>query len=271
MKSYWQSVGKEAPLYADNEDAAHTDDPANVWTVADGAGGTGIFVGQWAHHLTQRVPAHPFADLNDLSNWLDGHWVSFFDRYRPRAEADPFINYKFMYEGSGATLATLHRQDDRLHWFVYGDAVVVRYQPTTDMLVVANPDLHQFELAPYLLNWLDFPKAEGMQSGVWPHQPEQQYALFTDTLGQYVLMAHAALSGDTASLAALAQLPTALGQRAQIHLAYWAKKVGRFGDLVWNPLQDALTSADAFLTYTQQLRRQRLLGVDDYTGLLIDA
>ena len=271
MISRWQSVGKEAPLYADNEDAAHADDPANVWAVADGAGGTGIFVGEWAQYLTQNVPAQPFANLNDLSNWLGGHWMAFFDRYRPRAETDPFINYKFMYEGSGATLATLHRQDDYLHWFVYGDAVVVQYQPATDRLVAANPDLRQFKSAPYLLNWLDFPQADGMQSGIWPHQPGQQYALFTDTLGQYVLMAHAALSGDTVSLTALAQQPTALGQRAQTHLAYWAKKVGRFGDLVWHPLRDALTSADTFLTYTQQLRRQQLLGVDDYTCLLIDA
>lgn len=271
MTSYWQSVGKEAPLYADNEDAAHADDPANVWAVADGAGGTGIFVGEWAQYLVQRVSAQPFADLNDLSNWLDGHWMSFFDRYWPRAEADPFINYKFMYEGSGATLATLHQRDNQLHWLVYGDAVVVQYQPTTDTLIAANPDLRQFESAPYLLNWLDFPKADGMQSGVWPHQPGQQYALLTDTLGQYMLMAHAALSGDPASLAALAQQPTALGQRAQTHLAHWAGKAGRFGELVWHPLRDALTSADAFLTYTQQLRRQQLLGVDDYTCLLIDA
>ncbi len=271
MTSYGQSVGKEAPLYADNEDAAHANDLAGVWAVADGAGGTGIFVGEWAQHLTQGIPAQPFADLNGLSNWLDGHWMPFFDRYRPRAEADPFINHKFMYEGSGATLATLHRQGDRLHWFVYGDAVVVQYLPTIDRLVAANPDLRQFESAPYLLNWLDFPKADGMQSGVWSHQPGQQYALLTDTLGQYVLMAHAALSGDTPSLAALAQKPTALGQRAQTHLTHWAGKAGRFSELVWNPLRDALTSAAAFLTYTQQLRRQQLLGVDDYTCLLIDA
>jgi hypothetical protein len=271
VNSYWQSVGKEAPLYADKEDAARADDRAGVWAVADGAGGTGIFVGEWAQHLAQCVPVHPFAGLADLSDWLDGHWMPFFDRYRPRAEADPFIGYKFMYEGSGATLATLHQQADQLHWLIYGDAVAVRYRPDTGELLAANSDLRQFESAPYLLNWLDFPKAEGLQSGVWSHQPGQHYALFTDTLGQYVLMAYAALSGDTASLASLAQQPTALGQRAQTHLYYWARQAGTFGELVWKPLRNALPSADTFLAHTQRLRQQQLLGIDDYTCLLIDA
>lgn len=270
MNSRWQSVGKEAPTYLDNEDAARADDRTGVWAVADGAGGTGIFVGEWAQHLVRHVPAHSFADLTALSTWLDGHWKPFFDSYQPRAEADPFIGYKFMYEGSGATLATLHQRGNQLHWLIYGDAVVVCYQPAIGELWAANADLRQFESAPYLLNWLDFPKADGMQLGVWSHQPGQQYALLTDTLGQYVLMAHAALSGDTASLAALVQQPTALGQRAQTHLTFWTGKAGRFDELVWNPLRDALASADAFLAHTQQLRRQQLLGVDDYTCLLID-
>ncbi len=270
MNSRWQSVGKEAPVYADNEDAARADDRAGVWAVADGAGGTGIFVGEWAQHLVRRVPAHPFANLSALSTWLDGHWKPFFDTYQPRTEADPFIGYKFMYEGSGATLATLHIRDNHLHWLIYGDAVVVCFQSATGELQTANTDLRQFESPPYLLNWLDFPKAEGMQSGTWSHQPGQQYALLTDTLGQYVLMAHAALSGDTASLSALALQPTALGQRAQTHIQHWSGQTGQFGERVWEPLRTALASADAFLAYTQRLRRLGLLGVDDYTCLLIE-
>ena len=69
MKSRFQSVGKEAPTYADNEDAGRADDGAGLWAVADGAGGTGMYVGEWAEHLVRQVPAGPLGGLPELPDW----------------------------------------------------------------------------------------------------------------------------------------------------------------------------------------------------------
>ncbi|MFD2934983.1 hypothetical protein [Spirosoma flavum] len=270
MRSHRQSVGKEAPAYADNEDAWRAADEAGIWAVADGAGGTGIYAGEWAQHLVQQVPAVPFSGLTDMANWLDGHWEDFFNVHQAQAETDYFIEHKFMNEGSCATLTTLHYRADELHWTVYGDAVALYFHPITDKLGAANPDLRQFESAPYLINWLAPPSPPGFRSGIWPHQPGQQYALLSDTLGQYLLMAYASLHGDAESLRMLAQQPTALGNRAQAHLGYWSDKGGRFGESVWNPFRMALASPETFLPYTQQLRAQNLLGADDYTCILIE-
>lgn len=270
MRSCQQSVGKEAPVYADNEDAWRAADESGIWAVADGAGGTGIYAGEWAQHLVQQVPDMPFGELADISHWLDGHWEGFFNTYQLQAEADYFTEHKFIHEGSCATLATLHHRANEFHWTVYGDAVALCFQPVTDKVEAADPDLHQFESAPYLINWLALPNPTGFRRGIWPHQPNQQYALLSDTLGQYLLMAYASLHGDTHSLQMLAQQPTALGNRAQAHLGYWPAKGGRFGEAVWNPLRTALVSPETFLSYTQRLQAQNLLGVDDYTCILIE-
>ncbi|AKD56083.1 hypothetical protein [Spirosoma radiotolerans] len=270
MKSRQQSVGKEAPVYTDNEDAWRTDNEAGVWAVADGAGGTGIYAGEWAQHLVQHVPEVPFQGLGGLAHWLDTVWVSFFDTYQPQAQSNYLIDRKFMGEGSSATLATLHYQADKVHWMVYGDAVAICFQPATGELWAANPDVRQFESAPYLLNWLSPPRSDGFMAGVWPHQPGQQYALLSDALGQCVLMAYAALQGDLATLRTVAQQPTALGNRAQTHLNHWTERRASFEELVWIPLQTALASPTQFLAYTQELRTQQLLGADDYTGILIN-
>ena len=271
MKSRQQSVGKEAPVHADNEDAWRADSESGVWAVADGAGGTGIYAGEWAQHLVQQVPSLPVQGVDGLSHWLDAGWGSFFDTYQPQAQRQYLINHKFMAEGSSATLATLHDQAGVIHWMVYGDAVALCFQPATGELRAANPDIRQFESAPYLLNWLHPPGSEGFRSGNWQHQPGQQYALLSDALGQYVLMAYAAMHDDSATLRTVAQQPTALGSLALAHLNHWSGQQAPFEELVWSPLYSALASPVRFLAYMQKLRSQQLLGPDDYTALIVEA
>ncbi len=270
MKSRQQSVGKEAPVHSDNEDAWRTDGKAGVWAVADGAGGTGIYAAEWARHLVQQIPDIPFQEFKVLARWLDAEWASFFDTYQPQAQRNYLVDHKFMEEGSCATLATLHYQARMVHWMVYGDAVALCFRPATGELWAANPDIRQFQSPPYLLNWLSPPSLQGFQSGSWQHQPGQQYALMSDALGQYILMAYAALHGDSETLRIVAQQPTALGNRAQAHLDHWSGKRASFGKSVWTPLRTALASPARFLAYTQTLRVQQLLGADDYTGIIIE-
>lgn len=270
MKSRCQSVGKEAPKYADNEDAWRADDERGIWAVADGAGGTGIYAGEWAQHLVQHVPDGSFGQLTDLAHWLDRHWATFFTTYQSQAQTDYLIDHKFMTEGSCATLATLHQRTGDFYWLVYGDAVALCYTPVTGELRAANPDLRQFESAPYLLNWLAAPSPEGFRAGHWTHEAGQQYALLSDTLGQYLLMAYAALHGDLELLRALARQPTALSNQAQAHLDHWSDGATNFGESVWQPLYRALSDPESFLLYTQQLRAQNLLRADDHTCIFIE-
>ncbi|ADB40114.1 hypothetical protein [Spirosoma linguale] len=269
MTTRYASVGKELPLFAENEDAWRVDPEAGIWSVADGAGGTGLYAGEWARFLVGQVPAEPFKTVEEVTEWLSNHWGGFFDQYQARAAANYLTELKFMNEGSGATLATLHRRKSGLHWSVYGDALVLCFNPKTGQLTASNPALSQFAEAPYLLNW-QFPcPADGFRSGCWPSEPGLQLALCTDTLGQYLLMAYQALQGDHRELAALGQLPTALGNRAAAHQRFWQPGAGSFSVQVWEPLWQSLVSPDRFLHYTQSLRASQLLGVDDYTCILI--
>ena len=264
-----QTIGKEAPLYADNEDAYYAGPIEGHWAVADGAGGTGLYAGEWARFLVARAN-EPIVSLTSLTNWLDHYWAAFFAEFRPQAAEHYLTERKFMDEGSGATLGVLHQRGERLHWMLYGDAVILCFNPLTKQLTGARPGLAQFETAPFLLNWNSPPQAEGFRYGEWVHEQGNAYALMSDTLGQYVLMAHDALTGNRADLERLAQLPTALGQRAAHHLAFWSIQPALFYPMVWQPLREALVSGVAFAAFTRKLRAYNLLGLDDYTAVLID-
>ena len=174
-----------------------------------------------------------------------------------------------MEEGSCATLTSLRYDGDQLHWMVYGDAIALCFQPTTNELWASTTNIHLLATAPYLINWQMALNPEGFLSGVWMHQPGQQYALLSDALGQHILLAYAALQDDKAALHEVAQQPTRLGNQAQVYSRYWANGNTQFYDAVWNPLSTALASPERFLSYTQQLRRQQLLNSDDYTCILI--
>lgn len=264
------SIGKEFPLYVDNEDAWRVDTAAHLWAVADGAGGTGLYAGEWAQFLVEQVPAQPFREVAEVAQWVTDHWSRFFDEFQTQAGANYLTELKFLNEGSGATLATLHQQDSLLHWSVYGDALVLSFNPGTGQLLASNPALSQFTEAPYLLNWLLPCSAEGFRRGTWIKEPGQQIVLCSDTLGQYLLMGYKALQGDQNELAIVSQLPTGLGTRAMTHQTFWQAEVGNFNEQVWQPLWQALASTDTFLQHTQYLRSAQLLGGDDYTCILIE-
>lgn len=122
-----QTLGKEEPTYPDNEDAFRLATDANVWAVADGAGGGGIYAGEWATHLVNHVPAEPPTDFAGLSAWLDSIWEPFYETYGQQAAPDALKMNKFMAEGSYATLATLHLIDNHARWTTYGDAVALTW------------------------------------------------------------------------------------------------------------------------------------------------
>lgn len=269
MKTYAQTIGKEAPAYPDNEDAYRIDSQACLWAVADGAGGTGLYAGEWARFLVEQVPIEPFGDLSALTDWLDARWATFFTEFHPQASTHYLTERKFMNEGSGATLVTLHQCADTMHWMTYGDAVVVCFNASSDEFWVAKPGLAQFETAPYLLNWNSVPQPSGFACGQWFHKPGNSYALLSDALGQFIMMAHDTLTGNTDDLDRLAQTPTALGQRALRHRGFQNQKCQPFNQLIWQPLCDALVSVPTFIRYTQHLCALNLLGPDDYTAVLI--
>ena len=113
-----------------NEDHYRID---GLLAVADGAGGAGIFSGEWSEYLLKNLPEQPIQDQNGLSEWLERIWELFFEEHEKlNLEAD--IRNKFLNEGSLSTLSavwTVQKEDDSvsLHWLSYGDSVILIIDP----------------------------------------------------------------------------------------------------------------------------------------------
>lgn len=189
-----------------NEDAVRC--TSRLLAVADGAGGTGIFAGEWARYLVACLPEQPITAFEELDAWLTGIWKPFFDRYREQP-ALPEVQAKFMEEGSAAALATIWLPKNPIEpatALTFGDSVALCYDPQRHTLDCTHPDLAIFAGSPVLLNWKTEPRPEGLT--IRPLLPTRGAVLLvcSDALAQYLLGTFALQHDDTESQAALIRL-----------------------------------------------------------------
>nr|BBH93144.1 hypothetical protein KTA_13430 [Thermogemmatispora argillosa] len=101
---YWKSEHERET----NEDACALDAGRGLFAVADGAGTT-LFAREWALTLAELfvtyplLSAHPF----EVEWWLDLARARYASYFSPAEQLPPELRYKWLREGSQATLATL--------------------------------------------------------------------------------------------------------------------------------------------------------------------
>lgn len=259
-----QSTAK--PGETANEDAVRA--TGRLLAVADGAGGTGIYAGEWARYLVACLPEQPITTFEGLDTWLAGIWQPFFERYREQP-ASPEVLAKFMEEGSAAALAAIwlpENPDEPATALAFGDSVALCYDPQHHTLSSTHPDLAAFAGAPTLLNWKTEPRPEGLSICEWPAHPEAVLLVCSDALAQYLLGAFALQRDDAESRAALTQL------RQQPHrLAAYLEKLTDAGfdrknwyTEVLRPLLDAAQDAALFRSHLYERCAAGWLLPDDY-------
>lgn len=163
--------------------------------VSDGAGGQGLFCGDWAETLLGQLPPCPIETGVELNNWLEGFWERFQQTFKERAKSDPFVYRKFVKEGSYATLAAAWLTRDetgaKFGALVYGDSPLFVWSlaeecPTLRLLCPSN--LSAFLHDPHLLNWRDEAQSERLQTlSNINLTPGEAIVLASDGIGQYLL------------------------------------------------------------------------------------
>jgi len=192
-----QSVSKsDSAGNLPNEDYCLHDSDRAIISLADGAGGMGVFCGEWAKYVCNNLPDNPFFTIQDLNRWLDIVWEPFCDTYQPQAEQLNMSN-KFLEEGSLCTLVAVWQMEPSVFQaVVYGDSVLLVYNKRKKKFTLNSmPDIKEFDNLPHLLNWKYPATEDGFKSFHFNLRTDEIILLASDALAQYLLLANALITG----------------------------------------------------------------------------
>ena len=244
-----------------NEDAALLTD--EVLAVSDGAGGGGLYAEKWSRYLLDKLPKTPLTSADDLDNWIDGIWQPFYDECEAAAKQQGGLTLqKFYDEGSFATLAAVWKSPDNVYkWLTYGDSAVFHYNCATDVLECSISALTDFNAPPFLINYLDKIKSEGVRTGEFHIGKESVVFAATDALSHYILMMYMLEHNDLYAEELNRAAAAATKNSNFLHAAMSLTVADFYPDIV-----KKLFLSDYHLTkHLEKLYRDRLIALDDYS------
>ena len=146
-----------------NEDAFRLEqfeDGTVLAAVSDGAGGEGIYCGEWARTLLRNLHSEPIRTNEELNRWLKSFWESFYVEYSAHSKSNPTVHRKFFIEGSLATLSAVWIVPTSGKFFCYGvfcgdsPIFLLRDGESDPALEMLFPDsVGALNQNPYLINW----------------------------------------------------------------------------------------------------------------------
>lgn len=190
-----QSIPKDFVSVNLNEDRVRVTE--NFMALADGAGGTGIFCGEWAKFLLAKLPPDPIRSFEDFKIWLEQNVDDFLAQYEPIIAQDSYKMRRFYEEGSASTLAVVWQKGNKYHWLTYGDS----------HLFIVNKDniktypykkAEDFERGTHLLNWTNQPTKMGFKQGSC--SKPSGFILATDAISKHIFEKYTAQDTDKISL-----------------------------------------------------------------------
>jgi len=129
-----------------------------IFGVADGAGSSGIYCGEWAHHiLTNIIKEKPIQDCKTLNDWLNILAHNFYSEYKEKGN-DIDVKNKFIKEGSYCSLLTgwlKHRTKGKyiLETTIYGDSTLFIFQKNGALKsIYPYESVSKFDTAPHLIS-----------------------------------------------------------------------------------------------------------------------
>lgn len=264
-----------------SQDRCHINANKTLAALADGAGGRGVYVGEWADALLSQLPTEPFDDANALYQWLIPIATHFFEQYDPIAQQHNFTYAKFLDEGSAATLtaAWINPHTQQINIWLYGDSPY--------MLLSEQQQQYQLQMPPSLAQLRAF--SNRTQHLNWnaehPFEPNHahQHALAlkqgdtlllaTDALAQFILIRY--LLSQTNNTQCQQQLTDALNDNGlQAKLIKANQQFDEpFADTL-SQLLDTLTETSSppdnpFKTLLYQWFERGLIEEDDYSLISI--
>ncbi len=252
-----------------NEDRFRLENPI---AVSDGAGGAGLFTGEWAEYLCNHLPVEPISTFELFTGWINSIWEPFCNNHQPVAESRG-IGAKFLSDGSWATLVSVwlpESNDLPFRWLAYGDSTIFVFDLEAKNLDFCSVrDINLYNESPFLINWKEDPLPAGFSCGEFILNKNQIILLASDAMSQYILLGYL-LQHKSESAKEQLDLLAASGSRLLVQLAKMkiAPNATLFFDDTLPKLIESLHSNENFQTLTNNLKQQGHLAFDDYTLLL---
>ncbi len=276
MKVYRQSIAKEAKIPSEDRILVKQDPPGYLIGLADGAGGEGIFAGQWAQWLLKHLPSEPIPDFAAFQGWMKGLWRPFYEQYQPMAARLSAQHLEqFHGEGSASTLvAAWLKASGHLDYIAYGDSVILSYDLAEDRLSVNADEIATYIDPPFLLNWLHDSTQKGFRQGQIKLQANRHLLVASDAIGHYLLARYLSMKRNDERIETLWQKYYRKNIRFSNLLASMAVASRYFSNFrqVIEELLRTVKEHDSnkFVQYTQQLRDNGFLYLDDYSLIYVE-
>jgi hypothetical protein len=272
MEVKYQSIAKQDGNYtSENEDAVFVSSDNKIFTLSDGAGGTGVEAHRWSRYLLDKLPETPIKSFSELSAWQDGIWQTYFDTIENELKNNaPDALDKFYTEVSSATLIGVWLEvkgnRKKAHILSYGDSVVCLFRKKTKEIRTNITDLSIFLESPYLLNSNDAPIEHGFYT-TWDIKKGDVLFIASDTIGQFLLSSLLLLQEPEKhqkTFETIRNSPTRFAALFQ-NLEKYYENEPQDWQTVLNTLWTHLESREKFALYTRALRDFDVLGLDDYS------
>lgn len=241
----------------------------NPIAVSDGAGGAGLFTGEWAEYLCDHLPDDSISTFEEFSGWINSIWEPFCNNYQSVAEGRG-IGAKFLSDGSWATLVAIWLPDfinQKFRWLAYGDSALFIFDTAEKRMDFCSvKDVNLFNESPYLINWKEDPSPVGFSNGEFILNKNQIVLLASDAMSQYILLKYLIGENSESAKSQLSMLE-ASGSRLSVQLAKMkiASDARDFFSITLPELIESLNSVECFQRLTDKLKQKGFLAFDDYT------
>lgn len=181
--------------YKSNDDALEVVETGSIKkiVICDGAGGAGVFCGDWAKTIADSVPEDPEYFRSNFENWYKAISESYHNHITNNKDlSDPVLSYKFYQKGSLTTLLSLwiDIQNDTYSCAGIGDSLLFHFHNSRDWelkSVFPINDMKSIHSHPKLLRWNE----ETIALPEFDEQPIYENSMFvlcSDSMARYILI-----------------------------------------------------------------------------------
>lgn len=179
------SIPKPFPSVGTSEDRLMKS--SSKLAIADGAGGTGIYCGEWAQKLVESLPSNPITTFQEFKQFLKPISEEFSKKVDQLVSDDEFKESKFWEEGSASTLVACWISEEEIKWIANGDSQIMYLDHQGSLHSFPNQWSNELTGGTHLLNCNQLPVEKHLHIGTIDLKDCNRLLLASDAVSKMIL------------------------------------------------------------------------------------